>query len=119
LSHAAESAKATDRKTQRLFLDLGEVKEVAEVRLNGQKLGILWCFPWRVDITHAVKPTGNVLEVDVINLWANRVIGDLNLPKEKRFTKTHDVFRFDMLTKNTTPIESGLLGPVTLQQAEE
>ena len=119
LSDAAGTAKETDRKTKRLFLDLGNVKEVAEVRLNGKKLGILWCFPWRVDITRAVKPTGNVLEIDVINLCANRVIGDLNQPKEKRFTQTHDVFRFDMLTKNTTLIESGLLGPVTLQRAEE
>jgi hypothetical protein len=56
-----------------------------------------------------------VLEIDVINLWPNRVIGDLNQPKEKRFTKTHEAFRFDMLTKNTRLIESGLLGPVTLQ----
>jgi hypothetical protein len=72
-----------------------------------------------VEITQAVKPTGNVLEVDVINLWANRVIGDLSQPKEKRFTQTHDVFRFDMLTKNTQLIESGLLGPVTLQRDEE
>jgi hypothetical protein len=98
---------------------LGNVKEVAEVRLNGKKLGVLWCFPWRVDITKTVKSTGNVLEIDVINLWANRVIGDLSQPKEKRVTKTHEVFRFDMLTKNTRPIESGLLGPVTLQRNEE
>jgi hypothetical protein len=111
--------EGSNNKTQRLFLDLGNVKEVAEVRLNGHKLGILWCSPWRVDITKAVKATGNVLEIDVINLWANRVIGDLGQPKEKRFTKTHDVFRFDMLTKTTTLIESGLLGPVTLQRDEE
>jgi hypothetical protein len=115
LSDAAEAANETDRKPKRLFLDLGDVKEVAEVRLNGKKLGILWCFPWRVDITKAVKPTGNVLEIDVINLWANRIIGDLSQPKEKRFTKTHEAFRFDMLTKTTSLIDSGLLGPVTLQ----
>ena len=119
LSDAAGIAEETGYKTNKLFLDLGNVKEVAEVRLNGKKLGILWCSPWRVDITQAVKPAGNVLEIDVINLWANRVIGDLNQPKEKRFTKTHDAFRFDMLTKNTTPIDSGLLGPVTLQRDEE
>lgn len=119
LSDDAGTVLATGRPTKRLFLDLGNVKEVAEVRLNGKKLGILWCFPWRVEITQAVKPTGNVLEVDVINLWANRVIGDLSQPKEKRFTQTHDVFRFDMLTKNTQLIESGLLGPVTLQRDEE
>jgi hypothetical protein len=112
-------AAGTGPKSKELFLDLGNVKEVAEVRLNGKKLGILWCNPWRVDITKVVKPTGNVLEVDVVNLWANRVIGDLNKPKEERLTKTHDAFRFDMLTKTTTPIDSGLLGPVTLQQDEE
>jgi hypothetical protein len=119
LSDEAGKAMETGGETKKLFLDLGNVKEVAEVRLNGEKLGILWCNPWRVDITKAVKPTGNVLEIDVINLWANRIIGDFSQPKEKRFTKTHEAFRFDMLTKNTTPIESGLLGPVTLQRDEE
>jgi hypothetical protein len=59
------------------------------------------------------------LEVDVINLWANRVVGDLGQPKEKRFTKTHDVFRFDMLSANTPLLESGLLGPVKVYSATE
>jgi hypothetical protein len=98
----------------KLFLDLGELKDVAEVRLNGKNLGTLWCAPWRVEITDAVKPTGNLLEINVINLWANRVIGDLSQPKEKRFTKTHDAFRFDFLTGKTPLIKSGLLGPVKL-----
>lgn len=101
----------------RLFLDLGAVKNVAEVRLNGRKLGILWCAPWRVDITAAIQPTGNVLEVDVIDLWANRVIGDLGLPKEKRVAHTHDAFRFDMLRAGTPLLEAGLLGPVTIQKS--
>jgi hypothetical protein len=109
--------QGSSEKTQRLFLDLGDVRTVAEVRLNGKKLGVLWCFPWRVDITNAVKPTGNVLEIDVVNLWANRVIGDLNLPKEKRLTKTHDVFRFDEITSKTPLIDSGLLGPVSVLEA--
>ncbi|WP_205411373.1 glycosyl hydrolase [Mucilaginibacter pineti] len=104
-------------KPERLFLDLGNVKNVAEVRLNGKKLGILWCAPWRVEITGAAKQTGNVLQVDVINLWANRVVHDLSLPKEKRITKTHDVFRFDMLNVNTPLLESGLLGPVKVYAA--
>jgi hypothetical protein len=119
LNGAAETAKRIGRKTKRLFLDLGDVKEVAEVRLNGRKLGVLWCFPWRVDITKTVKAAGNELEIDVINLWANRVIGGLNQPKEKRLAKTHDVFRFDMMTKTTRLTDSGLLGPVTLQRDEE
>ena len=95
------------------------VKDVAEVRLNGKKLGILWCAPWRVEITNAVKQKGNVLQVDVINLWANRVVYDLSLPKEKRITKTHDAFRFDMLNVNTPLLESGLLGPVKIYSGKE
>ncbi len=120
------SGKATYRKTfdldpsaavpprKRVFLDLGAVKAVAEVRLNGRSLGVLWTAPWRVDITDAIRPAGNVLEIDVINLWANRVIGDLNLPKDKRVTVTHDAFRFDMITKTTSLLDSGLLGPVSI-----
>ena len=112
-------SEGSNNKSQRLFLDLGDVRNVAEVRLNGKKLGTLWCFPWRVEITEAVKATGNVLEIDVINLWANRVIGDLKQPNEKRFTKTHEVFRFDMVTGNTPPLDSGLLGPVRILSSYE
>ena len=105
-------------KRWRLLLDLGSVKNVAEVRLNGQKLGILWTAPWRVDISHAVRSSGNVLEIDVVNLWVNRVVGDLNLPKEKRIAETHDVFRFGMVRPSTPLLDSGLLGPVTLWEDE-
>ena len=117
LTQKANEDKNPFHKSERLFLDLGDIKNVAEVRLNGEKLGILWCAPWRVEITNVVKPTGNNLEVDVINLWANRVIGDLNLPLVNRYTKTHDGFRFDFLTGKTPLIKSGLLGPVRVYYA--
>jgi hypothetical protein len=121
------SGKATYFKTfdlknvpgKQLFLDLGNVKNVAEVRLNGKRLGTLWCAPWCVNITSAIKPTGNQLEIDVVNLWANRVVHDLSLPIDQRITKTHEVFRFDMLNKNTPPLESGLLGPVSIERLEK
>ncbi len=103
---------------KKIVLDLGGLKNVATVRLNGKQLGVLWTAPWRVDATGAVKPKDNLLEIDVVNLWANRVIGDLNLPKEKRLTKTHDEFRFDFISKNTGLFDSGLLGPVVLKTAE-
>ncbi len=120
------SGKATYRKTfdagnipdKRIILDLGNLSNIAEVRLNGKDLGILWCYPWRVDVTKAVKSSDNLLEIDIINLWANRVIGDLNLPKDKRLTATHNVFRFDELRKNTQLIESGLFGPVRISVAD-
>ena len=114
LIHQTNPAIKPGEQGERLFLDLGNVKNVAEVRLNGKNLGILWCDPFRVEITKAIKAKVNMLEIDVINLWANRVVGDLNLPKEKRFTQTHDSFRFDMLQSTTPLLDSGLLGPVRI-----
>ena len=120
------SGKATYKKTfdvsskkARLFLDFGEIRDVAEVRLNGKSLGVLWCYPWRLEITDVYKRAGNELEVDVINLWANRVIGDLNQPLEKRIAKTHDGFRFDFLAPKTPLLRSGLMGPVKLYISNE
>jgi len=115
------SGTATYRKTfdlpealrgpgQRLTLDLGEVKNLAEVRLNGKSLGILWAMPFRVDVTEAIKPVGNQLEIEVVNFWPNRIIGDQSLPADKRFTRTN----IRKLTKDTPLVESGLLGPVRL-----
>jgi len=99
------------RKGDRVWLDLGNVKELAEVRLNGKSLGVLWAFPFRVDVTDALKSKGNKLEVDVVNFWPNRIIGDQSLPPEKRFTRTN----IRKLMRETPLMESGLLGPVTLQ----
>jgi len=115
------SGKATYYKTfdlpgtaqgveKRLYLDLKRVRNVAHVRLNGKDLGVVWTAPWQVDITQAVKPTGNKLEIDVVNLWPNRLIGDAALPPEKRLTKTN-VTKFK---KDMTPLPSGLMGPVQL-----
>lgn len=103
---------------KRTYVDFGDIKNVAEVRLNGKNLGILWCAPWRLDITDALRPGSNRLEVKVVNLWANRVVYDLSLPKDQRLTKTHDQFRFDMLNVNTPILPSGLLGPVALMEGD-
>ncbi|MDQ1257842.1 MAG: (4-O-methyl)-D-glucuronate---lignin esterase [Candidatus Hydrogenedentes bacterium] len=93
-----------------LALDLGEVREIAEVTLNGQALGVLWSRPFRVDIEQAAKAGGNLLEIKVVNNWPNRLIGDAALPVEARHTKTN-IARY----KADTPlIPSGLLGPVRL-----
>jgi hypothetical protein len=73
----------------------------------------VWTAPWRVDITAAACPVGNRLEIDVVNLWPNRLIGDAALPPEKRFTLTN-VKKFK---KDSPLMPSGLLGPVTLQIA--
>jgi len=70
---------------RRVFLDLGRVEVIAEVLVNQSNLGILWLPPWRVDITEAVQPGENTLEVRVTNLWPNRLIGDEQLPPENDY----------------------------------
>ena len=93
-----------------LFLDLGQVRELAEVRLNGQSLGIVWAPPFRVDLAKAIKRGLNRIEIDVVNFWPNRIIGDAALPPANRRTRTN----INKLTAKTPLMPSGLLGPVVL-----
>ena len=93
---------------QKYFLDLGSVKNLARVRLNGREVGVAWCAPWRVEITGAAHAGGNELEIEVANLWPNRLIGDLSLPPEQRYTWT----TLNPYQKNSPLLPSGLLGPV-------
>lgn len=96
------------------FIDLGKVHEVAEVRLNGEDLGVLWTKPFRVNITSALKEKGNQLEIDVVNLWPNRLIGDEFLPENKQYTQTN-IRKF---TSSSQLLPSGLIGPVRLMYSE-
>ena len=66
----------------RRFLDLGQVNHIARVRLNGQDLGVVWTAPWRVDISDAAREQANRLEIEVTNVWANRLIGDEQEPAD-------------------------------------
>ena len=75
-------------KDKRLYLDLGNVAVMAEVTLNGKNLGILWKPPYCVDVTDAVKAGENALELSVVNLWINRMIGDELLPEDSRAIRT-------------------------------
>jgi hypothetical protein len=70
---------------RRLFLDLGRVEVLAEVVVNGRNLGIVWKAPYRMDVTSAVQPGTNAVELRVTNLWPNRLIGDEQLPEEYAF----------------------------------
>lgn len=123
------------RADRRVYLDLGTVCVMARVKLNGRDLGILWKPPYRVDITAAVKPGANELEISVVNLWANRLIGDEHLPEDSERNpngtlkswpqwllegKPSPTGRFTFSSwrlwgKNDLLQDSGLLGPVTLR----
>ncbi len=95
----------------RILLDLGTVHVMARVRLNGRDLGVVWCAPRSVDITDAVQAEGNRLEIEVANLWPNRLIGDQLLPPDRRVAWT----TFNPYRADSPLFPSGLLGPVRLK----
>jgi hypothetical protein len=97
-----------------LWLDLGDVKNLAEVTVNGTSLGILWKAPFRVDVAKVLKPGTNKLEVRVTNLWVNRLIGDQQPGASQRYTfTTHNPYK-----ANSALLPSGLLGPVQMIRSE-
>ncbi len=139
------SGTATYRKTfrvprgltasnRRLWLDLGNVQVMAAVKLNGRDLGERWKPPYRVDVTRALKTGDNALEIRVVNLWPNRLIGDQQLPPDSQRNPNgtlkewpqwvqqgkpsptgHFTFTTWELWKKDSPlVESGLIGPVRL-----
>jgi hypothetical protein len=100
-------------KDKLLILDLGNVQEMASVKINGHQMQVIWCAPFRFDITPFVKAGTNQLEVEVVNMWPNRLIGDALLPVSKRLTKTN-INKFNEPGAEKYLRESGLLGPVTI-----
>lgn len=93
-----------------VWLDLGTVRNLAEVSVNGKDLGIIWKKPFRVNITGAIKEGENQLEIKVTNLWVNRLIGDQQPGIQKKFTYTTMQFY-----KADAPLQpSGLTGPVQI-----
>jgi hypothetical protein len=124
-------------KNREVWLDLGVVKNFAEVSLNGKLFPILWKPPFRLNVTSAAKAGKNKLEIKVTNLWPNRLIGDEQLPDDREWIgkrlkewpqwvldgKPSPTGRFTFTTwhhwtKNEPLLESGLIGPVTVRAAE-
>jgi hypothetical protein len=107
-------------KDRRVYLDLGYVGDVATVRVNGREVGILWKAPYIADVTEFVKLGENALEIDVSNLWINRLVGDQKLPLEQRKTNTN-LTAHDFYKRMTEPDAdkylrvSGLIGPVEIR----
>jgi hypothetical protein len=100
-----------DPATQQLVLDLGSVRDVATVRLNDHEFPALWLAPWQVDITAAVKPGANRLEIEVANVWHNRLVADAALPADQRRS-----FLMVPTVRKDSPLRpAGLLGPVAVR----
>lgn len=93
-----------------LWLDLGEVKNLADVRVNDKPLGILWKSPYRVDATKALRPGENHVSIKVTNLWVNRLIGDQQPNASRKYTFT-DVTPY---SASSPLLPSGLLGPASI-----
>jgi hypothetical protein len=101
-------------KGAHLWIDLGGVKNLAEVAVNGKPLGEVWHTPYRVDATGALKPGANELTIKVTDAWVNRLIGDQQPDAKIKYT-----FTTVKPYKATSPLqESGLLGPVTISREE-
>jgi hypothetical protein len=126
------------RQEGSLYLDLGEVKNIAQVFLNGKDLGVLWKPPFRVNLSGAARGGANKLEIKVTNLWPNRLIGDERLKPDREWTSTRNLAAWPQWLldgklsssgqitfttarhwqKDDAPLPSGLLGPVRLLSAK-
>lgn len=121
-------------KSKAIYLDLGQVEQIAEVSINGKPLGTLWKPPYAIDISNAITLGSNQLEVKVTNTWVNRLIGDEALPDTSGYSMVGDTvawinaneppppservtftgFNFFANKTKRTLQSSGLLGPVRL-----
>ncbi len=127
-----KSFDLTSQQAKRFaWLNLGTVGQIARVRLNGADLGVVWTAPWTVNVASVLKSGKNELEIDVANVWANRLIGDALAPVEQRVTKsnmhlyenpgdipdggTRKFMPWQGFNKQDKLIPSGLLGPVEIR----
>jgi hypothetical protein len=106
---------ATGDRQSKIYLELGEVQVMARVKVNGKDCGIAWRPPFRVEVTDAIRAGKNNLEIEVANLWPNRMIGDAALPEAKRITWSS----WQPFTSDAPLLKSGLLGPVRLLNSKK
>jgi hypothetical protein len=128
------SKEIVGKKGSEFFLDLGEVCNLARVLVNGKDLGVLWTAPYRIKITEALVPGDNKIEIQVANLWPNRLIGDEQKPDDgikngqwpewlqKGTPRTSGRFTFATyrhFKKDAALLKSGLIGPVKILKEED
>lgn len=106
--------KINTKGKETYIIDLGDVKNIAEVTVNGKNMGIAWKKPFKLDITEAVKAGDNKILVKVTNLWVNRLIGDAQPGVKNKTTFTTMPF----YQPNSPLLPSGLLGPVQIMSVD-
>jgi len=126
-----QSFEFKGNKTNPVYIDLGLVKNMARVRLNGKEVGVLWTAPWKLEISDLIKEGKNEISIEVVNLWPNRLIGDEQKPYDgivgnkwpewllKGQRRTSGRFTFTTTRQyraNSPLLPSGLLGPVKISQ---
>ncbi|MHC4143395.1 MAG: glycosyl hydrolase [Planctomycetota bacterium] len=113
-AHYSTTFKYSKTNAKDVFIDLGNVGIMATITLNGKEVGTSWMTPYRLKITEAIKAGENRLEVNVVNVWRNRLTGDTKLAEDQRTTW----LVIDKVTPEEQLIPSGLFGKVTIQTVE-
>ena len=103
--------KVSKLPTAPVYIDLGKVMVMAKVKVNGSYVGGVWTAPYRLNISSALRKGKNTVEVEVVNCWRNRLIGEKLLPEADRFTFQTATY----LNKDSELQPSGLLGPVVVE----
>jgi hypothetical protein len=134
IAHYKTSTVIDKVSGSRIILNLGNVRCIAQVRINGNDMGVVWCAPWKVDITDVAVNGENKVEIEVANLWQNRLIGDEKFPmdgiKDGKFpewltqgkprTSGRIAFSPVKFYGIETPLSSsGLIGPVEIFYIKE
>lgn len=110
--------KTEQLRDKKMKLDLGNVQDLAVIKVNDHVFPVSWSAPFEVDITPYVKEGQNTLSIEIVNLWPNRLIGDSKLPKQERRTKTN-IVKFDAPDSEKYLRTSGLLGPVKIRSFKQ
>jgi len=108
-------------KSDKIYLDMGKVGVMASLKINGKDLGTTWIAPHHFDISSAIKIGDNQIEIEVVNVWRNKLTGDSFLKKEKRHTYVsvdQSPEQGLILSKEDSLISSGLIGPVIIKQTK-
>jgi hypothetical protein len=96
---------------KRFIINIGKANVMAEIRINGKFSGGVWTYPWKTDITDQIIPGENIVEIEVVNNWINRLIGDTMKDEKERITWLNE-----NPAKPEDPLQpSGLMGPITIE----